>query len=277
MRIITRPNITLISEPTFIEHPDYKIPSDGTDATKIGAFAAKGCYDSYGVNGRLNEANQLALLEHRHGSVLEHINIGLFIEGITRGLSLELNRHRSFAISQRSTRYTAEEDSCLVLEPYFALLWVKYHCTWDTTLECVVPNNMEATLNSEEIKELSLIKSHVESQYHAVDQYTRQVEMLDELNPNNLEGFDLRKWSRGKARNVLPHGLETRGTWTNNVRGWRWFIESRSDKHAEPEIRRLAVAVCSLLRTKWPVYFDDFDVTEIYDNIPVLVPRYNKV
>ena len=126
MRIITEPKVTVIAKQVFIEHPEYQIPDDGNDAVKIGAFSAKSCYDSFGKDGRANEKNQLAILEHQHGSVLEHINYTLFVEGITRGLSLESNRHRQLAVSQRSTRYTAEEDAAVVLDPYYASLYKKY-------------------------------------------------------------------------------------------------------------------------------------------------------
>jgi len=87
----------------------------------------------------------------------------------------------------------------------------------------------------------------------------------------------LRKWARGKARNVLPNGIETRGTWTNNIRGWRWFIESRSDRHAEPEIRVLADVVLNKLREVAPLYFVDFEKTDVVDGIPEWVPEYHKV
>lgn len=270
MKIITRPKATVIAKQVFLGHPDYEIPDDGNDAVKLGAFAAKGCYDSFGKDGRSNEKNQLAILEHQHGSVLEHINYTLFVEGITRGLSLESNRHRQLAVSQRSTRYTAEEDAAVVLEPYFANLYEKYEA-WllDPTKDDVTPDfNLD---------ELNLLASHIGSLESAFDAYQRDVAWLMKLNPLKLEGFDLRKWARGKARNVLPHALETRITYTGNVRAWRWFIESRSDIHAEPEIRRLADIVLETLRTEVPLYFEDFTQKEIYDGIPVWVPKYRKV
>ena len=126
MKVILEPTVTTFAKQVFIEHPQFKIPDDGNDATKIGSFAAKGCYDSFGKNGRANEANQAQVLEQLHGSVLEHINASLYIEGISRGLSLESNRHRQLAVSQRSTRYTAEEDAAIVLEPYYAAIFKKF-------------------------------------------------------------------------------------------------------------------------------------------------------
>lgn len=272
MIIKLHPKVTVIAKTNFTDHPNYDIPDGGDDLVRLGAFAAKGCYDSFGKNGRSNDQNQLALLEHRHGSVLEHLNITLFIEGITRGLSLELNRHRTFAISQRSTRYTAEEDACLVLEPYFANLFRKY-------VPAFHPNRgfVGALRGSSDPMEHDLLLEHLNTQFGAIKNYQSQVKMLMELNPNNLEGFELRKWARGKARNVLPHGIETRGTWTNNIRGWRWFIESRSDRHAEPEIRSLADVVLKELREIAPLYFMDFEENGMVDTIPEWVPEYNKV
>lgn len=270
MQIITQPKVTLIAKQVFIEHPEYKIPDDGNDAVKIGAFAAKGCYDSFGKEGRANEKNQLAILEHQHGSVLEHVTFTFFIEGITRGLSLESNRHRQLAVSQRSTRYTAEEDAAIVLEPYYANLYEKYRPWLDD------PNKDDITPDFD-LDELNLLVAHITSMEQSFMSYERDVAWLMKKNPLKLEGFDLRKWARGKARNVLPHALETRITYTGNVRAWRWFIESRSDKHAEPEIRRLANHILAVLSDEAPTYFQDFEVSEVYDDIPVWVPKYRKV
>lgn len=272
MKIITEPTVTVIAKSQFLETDRFEIPDDGNDAVKLGAFAAKVCYDSVGKEGRPNEENQRAVLSHMHGSVLEHATVSLFIEGITRGLTLELNRHRTFAISQRSTRYTAEEDAAIVLEPYYSYLYERHKediLLYDKEKYFYVmsPDNKEATLVSDFLNHC--INSFTEYKY--------QVEQLETLNPLQLEGFELRKWARGKARNALPHALETRGTWTNNHRGWRWFIESRSDRHAEPEIRRLAFVIYEQLSKIAPLYYEDFSIADVYDNIPVLVPQYSKV
>lgn len=270
MKIITQPKVTVIAKQVFIEHPEYLIPADGDDATKIGAFAAKGCYDSFGVNGRANEANQLAILEHQHGSVLEHITFTLFIEGITRGLSLESNRHRQLAVSQRSTRYTAEEDASVVLEPYYATLYEKYR-PWleDPTKDDITPDF--------DLDELNLLVAHITSMEQSFMSYERDVAWLSKRNPYGYTGFELRKWARGKARATLPHALETRITYTGNLRAWRWFIESRSSEHAEDEIRRLANVLLETLRKEAPLYFNDFENTGDVRGIPVWVPKYKKV
>ncbi len=283
MKVILGPTVTSFAKQVFIEHPDFKIPDDGNDATKIGAFAAKGCYDSFSKSGRPNEANQLQVLEHLHGSVLEHINASLFIEGVTRGLSLESNRHRQLAVSQRSTRYTAEEDAAIVLEPFYADLFVKYqrlvglhreyfsHTSiyrWTFTY-----NDSFTSINDE----LNLLLGFLNEAERSFDEYHTEVKLLERLNPNHLTGFELRKWARGKARNILPHALETRISYTGNLRAWRWFIEARSSRHAEPEIRRLADKVLAALRLDYELYFRDFYDVEHFDGIPEWVPEFHKV
>jgi thymidylate synthase (FAD) len=280
MRVILKPTATLISRPQFIPHPIYDIPDDGSEAVKIGAFGAKGCYDAYGKDGRPNILNQQRVLTEHHGSVLEHINYGLFIEGITRGLSLELNRHRTFAISQRSTRYTNEDDAAIVLSPYYASLYEKYSpevdLNWTPYKSSPLWSVKEVALYNNNA-EAYLIMSYLNSQGHQLQSYAREVEALIELNPHNLTGVALRKWARGIARDLLPNGVETRGTWTNNVRGWRWVIESRSNEHAEDEIRRLVYEIYKVLVAECSLYFEDFVEAKIVRGIPVLVPTYAKV
>lgn len=273
MRVITEPTVTLVSITQFIPHPHYKLPPCDNQLVSLGAFSAKLCYDSFGETGRSCEENQGAILEHRHGSVLEHLNAGLFIEGVTRGLTLELNRHRTFAISQRSTRYTREEDAAIVLDPYYAKLFAERVAGHDPELGVLY----RSTETAQESLELELLHEHLYACQKAILSYEEQVKHLMDLNPNDLTGFDLRKWARGKARNLLPHALETRGLWTTNLRGWRWFLESRSDRHAEPEIRRLAGAVYdTLLVSDAGFYLTDYTI-EMVDGLREFQTPYRKV
>jgi thymidylate synthase (FAD) len=257
MKIITEPRVVMVGRSVFMGHPTYKIPADGDDAIRLGAFTAKGCYDSYGEDGRSNTENQRQVISQLHGSVLEHISFSFFIEGITRGCSLELNRHRHFAISQRSTRYTKEEDAAIVLEPYYADLYRRYQ-------------------QGETGREAQFVVDHIDAARSAIGRYDLEVKLLMDLNPLGLAGFELRKWARGKARNILPHSLETRGTWTANLRAWRWFIEQRSSRYAEPEIRRLAHYVHRELSVRAPLYLVDY-TAEMVDGWPEYTTPHRKV
>ena len=311
MKVILEPKVKVIAHSQFLGHPDYPIPTDGGDAIQLCAFAAKSCYDSFGVDGRPNIDNQIGILEHKHGSVMEHFYVSVFIEGVTRALTLELNRHRLLNISQRSTRYVKEEDSAIVLEPYYAELYKKWnriilemkydmadevsqrvsergvsYCCADQPMlifaqdsdPCMLwgfhsPWDLKEKLG----EEYSIIFDHIQHSTMAVFEYQQEVEKLMKLNPNNLSGFDLRKWARGKARNILPHALETRAVYTANLRAWRWIIEVRSGEGAEPEIRRLAHQLFMALSDVAPLHFDDFSMTRIIDGYPVYTPKYSKV
>lgn len=256
MKIITEPTVTVVGRTVFIPHPDYPIPGDGNDAIRLSAFAAKGCYDSFGAEGRNNRDNQNAVLAQGHGSVLEHYHISVYIEGISRGLSLELNRHRHFAISQRSTRYTSEENAAIVLDPFYA----KLHALGEDASSA----------------ERSLLRSHIFACQLGITAYEDEVDRLIRLNPEQKTGTALRKWARGKARSLLPHGIETRGTWTANIRAWRHFIETRSAPDAEPEIRRLTGYVYAALYEHIGYYLDDYEI-EVVDGCPHFTTPHKKV
>jgi len=274
MKVILNPNAHVISATQFFSSPEFEIPDDGDNAIKTCAFASKVCYDSSGKDGRANHENQKSILEHRHGSVMEHYYISLYVTGISRAISLEINRHRTFNISQRSTRYVREEDSSIVLDPYYASLYTKHQ--FKRNADGV---NWSATppSNSTDIKEQQLLRTFLANSQESIYAYEKQVETLITMNPLKLSGFDLRKWARGKARNLLPHALETRAVYTANLRAWRWFIELRSNRHAESEIRRLADTVLSVLRTTAPFYFEDFKQHEVIDSIVEWVPTYSKI
>ncbi len=277
MKVITDCSVHVVGAPQFFDHPVYKIPDGGTDSERIGAFGAKGCYDAYGEDGRGVIENQRAILEHSHGSILEHSHVTIFMEGITRALTLELNRHRPFNISQRSTRYTKEEDAAIVLDPYYASIWDKYGMSINEKTQWIRSTEFDDLCCSDTPLDLQLVYGHVAQSRDDLLRYAKEVGILEKLNPNNLTGFALRKWARGKARNKTPHSLETRGIWTNNFRGWRWFIEARSSRHAEPEIRRLADAVFGVLEPWAPTYFEDFEMVEVVDGIREWVPKHSKV
>lgn len=287
MKVITEPTVTVVAKTQFLGHPQYKIPSDGDSAIKLCAFAAKGCYDSYGEKGRANSENQSSILEHRHGSVLEHYNITVYIEGISRALSLELNRHRTLSISQRSTRYTKEDDAAIVLEPYYADIWDTYDLSWDESTHKLILPKEHATFAATDggmtllqtlPKDLAIMYEYIYDCDKSIEAYVKQVDKLMALNPFNLRGFELRKWARGKARNILPHSVETRATYTANIRAWRWIIESRSESHAEPEIRRLAHFLLKELRATCPFYFEDFKlVSTASHHLPEYKPLHSKV
>lgn len=222
MKIITDCSVHLLSQPIFHAHPTYQLPDDGNAAERLVATAGKVCYDTYGVDGNPVNRHVQNLVAQGHFSVIEHVHVGVFIEGISRGCSHELVRHRHFNWSQRSTRYTEETGAAIVLEPYYADIYNRgeeFHSCSDEAL---------------------LIRGFLEQAEEAIAVYAEQVKLLDRLAPPEMSARDKRKWCRGKARQLLPHALETRLVMTGNMLSWRQFFIKRTSRHAEPEMRRLA-------------------------------------
>ncbi len=239
MKIITEAKVTLLSVPGFYPHPDYKLPEHLYAAESLIAHGGKGCYDSYGADGRSVAEHIQGLNKQKHYSVLEHANFSVFLEGISRGCSHEIVRHRHFSFSQRSTRYTEEGDAAIVLEPYYAMLYNSY------------TNDPYSIGEAEQF----ILTNFLECCENAIDTYSDQARILIELNPKKLEGPKLRKWARGKARQLLPHALETRMTMTGNIRTWNEFFIKRISDGAEDEIRELAIKIYTVLRPWAPSAF----------------------
>ncbi len=263
MKVITDCSVTLLSAPLMLNHPEYLLPPDGTEAERIIAMGGKVCYDTYGADGNPVKAHVRNLVSQLHFSVIEHVNVGVIITGISRGLSHEIVRHRHFSFSQRSTRYTAEEDANIVLEPYLADIY----------------NRREAWLHDSKLpaptdRELDLIAEYMAAAVHAVGSYSSVVrKLLLDAESKGMTGKEMRKWARGKARQRLPHDLETRMVMTGNLRSWREFLVKRTSRHAEPEIRRLAERIYGILIVIAPNAFSGM-VSDTHDGyIELSEPR----
>lgn len=270
MNWITEPSVHILAVPQFFDHPEYRLPIGGTDSERLIAHGGKGCYDSYGVDGRSIREHIEGIISSRHGSVLEHANISVFLAGISRGCSHEIVRHRAgFGYSQRSTRYTREDDASFVMEPFYAELQTR-----ERDERRADPDGPSA-LTMDEAGLLGGFKMSCKS---ALDAYGRAVSVLMDLAPKEKPGTERRKWARGKARQLLPHALETRMTMTGNLRSWRFFLEERSGGGAEPEIRRLAMHIFNAIEPHAPLVFADMLETQtIIDGFPQFKPGVLKV
>ena len=251
MRVITEAKIHLLSYPTFYEHPDYNLPPNHPySAENLIAHAGKGCYDSYGVDGRSVPEHIHGLNDSKHYSVLEHANFSVFIEGISRGCSHEIVRHRHFSYSQRSTRYTNEGDAAIVLDPYYASIYKQM----EETKGAMSYDELQARTTYSQAQR-DLVRHFIMSCETSIHEYNQQVNTLMSLGNADLKGTPLRKWARGKARQLLPHALETRMTMTGNVRTWNEFFFKRIHKAAEAEIREMAIKIYETLRSWAPSVF----------------------
>jgi thymidylate synthase (FAD) len=86
-----------------------------------------------------------------------------------------------------------------------------------------------------------------------------------------------RKLARQAARSVLPNATETKIFVTGNARALRHFIEMRASRHAEVEIRKLAVKVLQILQQEAPHIFGDYQLIPLPDGTVEAVTPHRKV
>ena len=253
VRLIARPNIDWNALASWFEDNSkppvpMSVRAFGTSGSgeALVEVAGRVCYDSYG-RGRTDAAKFITnLLEHKDGSVLEHVNYTFAISGISRSLSLELVRHRAgFAYSQRSQRFVDESDCAFVTPPL------------------LLQEGMEQAREQFEL-DVSVLQHYykglIKDLEEAVDvsQYERPTEA--------------RKAVRQAARSILPNAAETQMVVTANARAWRHFIEMRGSAFADAEIHRLAVCILRMLQEEAPLLFGDFQITD-----GVVTTPYSKV
>src|SRR6185312_17057133 len=92
---------------------------DSTDGERLAEFAGRLCYMSQKNPASRSTREYLENIKKQgHGSVLEHANYSLLVEGVSRSLTHELVRHRAgMAFSQLSQRYVDEGDANFVIPP----------------------------------------------------------------------------------------------------------------------------------------------------------------
>jgi thymidylate synthase (FAD) len=206
------------------------------------------CYMSF---ARPRPGGNKAYLDHirevGHGSVLEHAVWNFIFAGVSRSLTHELIRHRAgFGYSQLSQRYVDEsvaeyvEPDCIAAEPELHRLWLD-----------------------------AVAQSH--------QAYIRLVEKLQGTFKDEQDKTLRRKLARQAARSVLPNATETKIFVTANARALRHFIELRASRHAEVEIRKLAIQVLRIMQGEAPNLFSDYQLTPLPDGTFEAATPHRKV
>lgn len=209
-----------------------------SDSDELIEFAGRLCYRSWssydeknplGTNknvSRVREDNEKYIqniINHAHGSTLEHSNITMLFDNVSRVLTHELVRHRAgMAYSQESLRYVRLDK-----------------------LKFWIPD--EVKVNPE------LLSVFIETV-----QYLENVQ--EKLNKIiNLDGlsFDEKKKWTSRFRRLAPIGLGTSILVTGNLRAWRHIVNMRGNEHAEEEIRMVVNQVAPILKQFSPSTFSD--------------------
>jgi thymidylate synthase (FAD) len=182
-----------------------------------------------------NQAYLGHILEVGHGSVLEHAVWNFVFTGVSRTLTHELIRHRAgMGYSQLSQRYV-DESVAEYVEP-----------------ECIADN-----------PELHRLWLDTIAQSHQA--YMKLCDGLQETYKDEPDRTLRRKLARQAARSVLPNATETKIFVTANARALRHFIEMRGNRHAETEIRKLAVQVLRIMQKESPHLFGDYILRPLPD------------
>jgi thymidylate synthase (FAD) len=247
---LTEPTVTLLARPAFSEaaHLPVHWMGESTDGERLAEFAGRLCYMSQRNPANRSTREYLENIKKQgHGSVLEHANYSLLLEGVSRSLTHELVRHRAgFAYSQLSQRYVDESDAKFVVPP--AIIG-------NAALETAWRTQMEGALRTY----VSLVEQLMEHYAWVGDKVHR------------------RKMAREAARGVLPNSTETKIVVTGNARAWRTMLELRTSEGAEQEIRRAGVAVLRLLQREAPGFFSDFEIYQGEDRREAARVIYHKV
>ena len=204
--------------------PEFDVLADDvshpvTDADTLTEFAGRACYKSWSKPNpetALNASYIANIIKHGHESVFEHASVTFYVEGVSRALLLELERHRFLSFSVESQRFVDTRKS----HP-----------------EPVIPPalrddpDMVEDLRAEYFRDLDTYSSYV----------------------NQLEGQGLsRKAAREAARAFLPNATPVDFVVTGNLRAWRDVLRKRWHEAADAEIRQFAGEILSHLRTIAP-------------------------
>jgi thymidylate synthase (FAD) len=257
MRILREPSVYLVGRQTLSEPEIDRFLLDHgvawqTDTEVAGEYlaeiAGRVCYMSFAKpRPGGNQAYLGHILEVGHGSVLEHAVWNFVFSGISRTCTHELVRHRAgWAYSQLSQRYV-DESVAEYVEPDVIAADPEMHALW------------------------------LEAVNHAHQAYVQLVEKLAEHYQDEPDRTQRRKLARQAARSVLPNATETKIFVSANARALRHFIEMRASRHAEVEIRKLAVKVLEIMKAESPNLFEDYQLVALPDGTYEATTPHRKV
>lgn len=261
---LVQPKVFLIAETSLIpegrqDFLDFLgVPTWKTDAANAGEelceIAGKLCYMSFSTDLNKNltrtgarnnhEYLQKGIIATKHGSVLEHSTVTLALMNISRIVTHELVRHRQgAAFSQLSGRYVRLDEVVMAEWP-----------------SCFKQDEVATDL----VNEATIA---VES---AVQKLSKH------FNLDNSKDFGFKKEVTSAIRRIIGNGQSNHIIATFNHRAIRHIIETRTNRHAEEEIRVVFGKVFEQVSERYPAIYADAKV-ELVNNIPEVVFENQKV
>lgn len=212
------------------------------------------CYGSFGERqGRKDTKSYIDnIIDHGHGSVLEHATWSFVVVRCTRGFTHEMVRHRAgFAYSQESQHFVDYTDP-----------------------KCK-PRACLPGIAADDLNGLASMDSTLRSALATYRQVMSQIR-ADMAGREPAPG-KLKKLALATARAALPNMLESKLGFSANARALRWFIELRGGEDNVPEIRMVAKQVADIMRTEAPHIFADARVFVAWDGFPKVTVERRKV
>jgi thymidylate synthase (FAD) len=201
-------------------------------------FAGRLCYESWDLPNEGTATNDKYIrniVKQGHESVLEHVSVTFYVEGVSRNLSHELIRHRHLSFSELSQRFVDMSDANFVVPPIFRNeaggVGPLCHIT-DYPSEFGGPEGNPLVMYSEMVEQ-------AQDGWGAVKA--------------------TRKQAREGARSYLPAGMETKFVVTGNLRAWRDVLKKRDSEHADAEMQLFAKEIKRQLLNEYPDVFADLD------------------
>jgi thymidylate synthase (FAD) len=199
------------------------------DGQELIEFAGRLCYESFDLpseNTATNDKYIRNIVKLGHESVLEHVSVTFYVEGVSRNLTHELIRHRHLSFSELSQRYVDMEDANYILPP----LW----------------RNLPQFGGADKVPMPDDIK----------EKYRNNIGVSYVLADGS------RKRAREAARAVMPGATETKLVVSGNLRAWRDVLKKRWSAHADAEIQELAGHIYDILNEEYPDVFADITYQE---------------
>lgn len=223
---------------------DYELPDEATASDSVIGLAAKLCYRSFqpGLNPNVTRVRSdwheymENILRSGHGSVLRHATYTFALEGVSRVLTAEMNRHAAgVAISECSMRYIRFKDI-----PY----WLPF--AWRPA----PGDNPELARKKRQSREI-LARSMLRAQ----EDYLEYCGVWD---IDNIESFHEKKLLTSAFRRSVPMGVSTGVIYTLNFQALRHIIALRSSPEAEEEIAYVAGCMAKTMVESEAPLFGDF-------------------
>jgi len=205
------------------------------DLQGLVAYCARVSNPSNQINSKTSEKLIKYLIDHKHWSPLEMVNVCLEIN-TTRDIAHQIVRHRSFSFQEFSQRYAEPSE--------MGNAFVKREC------------RLQDTKNRQNSIEIENDPSLVNNQTYQdlIVEWNRRQQGVIEASKRAYEWAIENGIAKEQARAVLPEGLtKTRLYMNGTLRSWVHYIELRGANGTQKEHMEIAHACAKVISEIFPL------------------------